>query len=169
MKSDMEEIGYIVDRVHHTRNLPTPTQYVRQRMAAAAEQLNRATALAEHTETANEALYKLVTLLYYTVNDKLINLDRQVGRILVPTPWGSRGWKKWGLRHWEAQTLSKLLQARARNQKHTPLFEYDQDTTCWYVRLDAYPTLAHAQDYLQHNQISAREWRHFSDKQRRNR
>lgn len=131
--------------------------------------LNRATVLAEQTEDANAALFDLVILLYtVTSAGKLINLDAIDGRILVPTPWGSSGWKRWGLRHWQALALSKLLRARARNQKHNPLFAYNPDNTCWYVRLRDYPTLAHAQDYLNHNRISDREWRHFSDKQRRN-
>ena len=84
----------------------SPTAHVKQRLAQAATDLNRAGMLQAQCEVVNEALCQLATMLYAKDSDgALANVDTRTGRLLVPAPWGDTGWKLWGLRQWEARIL----------------------------------------------------------------
>lgn len=157
--NDFEQTIRTIDRVNTTRSLPDPPAFVARRLAADTERLSRATALIEHTEAVNEALYKLVRLLYEAAPDGgFLNVDRRKGRILVPAPWGSDGWQRWGLRNWEAVVLRKILLARMARQDLASLFWYGQNRTRWFIDLEHYPTQAHALAYLKQCPIDAAEW-----------
>lgn len=45
------------------------------------------------------------------------NVDRVTFRLLRPAPWGSDGWKAWGLRHWEAGTLRQIMLNRQEGHR----------------------------------------------------
>ena len=136
------EINALRDRKETIRQA-RPAGYVRQRLADAAEQLNLAGRLAERVELVNEVLCSLATLLYLPDSDgRPANVDSVTFRLLVPAPWGSRGWRRWGLRAHEAETLRCVLLDRQRSYRtgqRPPLFTYDADSRSWYLNVGDYP------------------------------
>jgi hypothetical protein len=154
------DVTTIVERKHEIRTLPQPPQYVRQRIAQAAQELDKAGSMAIHIELANEALCKLTAMLYRCDSDGFFaNVDNRTGRLLVPAPWGNAGWKRWGLRYWEACTLRGVLMARVTKPRHVALFDYNTVSRTWALDVGSYATLDKAQAYLQHCAVSLAEWR----------
>ena len=149
------------------RGVAGATQFAKQRIAEASDALSLANELKVSSEIVNEALYKLVDILYEPATDGgFANADPVDGRILIPTPWGSDGWKAWGLRNWEAVVLRKILLARMPLSKPLALFGYSQRTNRWHVDLDNYETKASAFQYVKQNPITPQEWRKHSDSYR---
>jgi hypothetical protein len=88
----------VIARKPDVRNA-TPGEYIKQRIAQAAHQLSLAGVAAAHVELCNEALSGVIVLAYEADTDGLpCNVDRVTFRLLRPAPWGSKGWKRWGLR-----------------------------------------------------------------------
>jgi len=136
---------------------------VRQRIAQAAADLNRAGTMAAHCEVVNEALLALVGILYQRDEDKCpANVDRVTGRLLIPAPWGAAGWKRWGLRKWEAEVLRKILRSRVQGQRY-PLFDYSEAQRYWLLNMVTYNSQRLALAYLQTEPISLIEWRTYTD------
>jgi hypothetical protein len=146
--------------------LSRPREYVRQRMAEAGDKLNRAGKEAARVELVNEALCRLVELVYQRDADgTLANVDSVTYRLLLPAPWGSKGWRWWGLRAWEGQVLRNLLRARQaafRQGQRPPLFTYDRETRTWLINLEDYPSLEAAGFWLKGSAITLAEWRRYS-------
>jgi hypothetical protein len=159
----MMELLTIIDRKNEVRQLPAPAQYVKQRIAQAAQELSKAGDMALHVELANESLCNFVVMLYQWDQDGVWpNIDNVTHRLRVPAPWGSLGWKKWGLRKWEALILRRILMGRVGKARHTPLFDYNSDTRTWHLNLTNYATLDRANAYLKHCSVSLAEWRYVS-------
>lgn len=159
------ELNEIVDRKHEVRMLPPAPQFVKQRIAKAAEELNRAGDMAAHVEIANEALCKLAVILYQCDSDGVYaNIDNRTHRLLIPAPWGSLGWKHWEVRKWEAEILRAILMARVVKPRHIALFDYSAETRTWHLNIVSYPALDKAQAYLQHCAVTLTEWRMYADK-----
>lgn len=157
------DLTTIVDRKNEIRTLPEPAQHVKQRMANAAHDLNRAADLAQHVELCNEALCHFVAMLYQRAADGILaNVDARTGRLLVPAPWGNKGWKRWGLRHWEAVVLRSILMARVGDKKRPCLFDYNTDSRTWFLNIADYGALEAAQHYLNRAPITLAEWRKYS-------
>ena len=98
----------------------------KQRMATAAAELNLAGTLQAQLGVCEAALRALIAVLYATDgDDQPANIDAVTGRILIPLPWGNQGWKRWGLRKWEAACLRKLMLERAQLRRPLPLFCFD--------------------------------------------
>ena len=134
-------ISELIDRKVLIRG-SSPTAHVRQRIAQAADELNLAGLLQSQCELANEALCLLTAILYQADSDGVwANVDARTGRLLVPAPWGNRGWKQWGLRQWEGVVLRGALMRRHRSKKAVPLFDYSNLTRAWYVNLTTYQAL----------------------------
>lgn len=153
-------INTIIDRKHEIRTLANPSQFVKQRIAKAAEELSRAGDMAAHVELANEALSKYTLMLYATDSDGVLaNVDGRTGKIYVAAPWGNKGWKRWGLRCWEAVTLRGVLMARIVKPRHVSLYDYNTATRKWHINTNNYPTVDRAQAYLQHCAVTLAEWR----------
>ena len=95
-----------------------PGPYVRSRIAEAADALSLKGTMAGRVELANESLSKLVVLVYEADTDrKANNVDLVSLRILIPLPWGSMGWRHWGLRAHEANVLRAIMLGRQRSPK----------------------------------------------------
>lgn len=157
------ELTQIIDRKTEIRNLAQPATNVRQRIAQAAQDLSRAGTMAAHCEVANEALLALVNILYQRDEDKCpANVDRVTGRLLVPAPWGAAGWKRWGLRKWEAEVLRRILRERVEAQRR-PLFDYSETHRYWLLNMNTYNSLRLALAYLQAEPIGLVEWRTCTD------
>jgi len=159
----MMDLTQIVDRKNEIRTLPEPVQHVKQRIAQAAQDLSRAGNMAARVEVANEALYRFTHVLYQRDSDGVYpNLDTVTKRIVIAAPWGSRGWKRWGMRHWEATKLSGILMNRQKMhtaKQRPPLFVYSE-SRYWYLNIFDYPTYDTAQHWLTRGAITLQEWRH---------
>lgn len=170
MQPNLQNQTELTDRVHTTRLAPKPPKFVRERLAEAAEKLNRVTELATYTEVSNEAIVKLTAMLYEpAIDGEFANVDTVNGRILVPVPWGDNGWQAWGLRNWEAVVLRRILRQRCLSTKPVSLFDFNEQSNRWHLDIAAYPTRDSAFAYLKQFPITAEEWRAFSEAYRRKR
>lgn len=132
----------------------------KQRMSQAAEQLNRAGTLQAQIGVVEGALVALINVLYATDADgQPANYDAVTGRILIPLPWGSSGWKHWGLRKMEAQHLRRVLMGRAAMKRPAPLFAHDHETHQWFVDNETYPAANDALLWVQKFGPQLGEWR----------
>jgi len=153
-------IEQLIDRKVTIRGA-SPTAHVRQRIAQAADELNRAGAMAARVELVNEALCKFAILLYQKDTDgTFANIDSVTGRVLVCAPWGSAGWQWWGLRNWEARVLRSILMSRLTDAKRPPLFDYGNNT--WYLDRSHYRSIGQAQHHLEQAPVTVSEWRTYA-------
>ena len=153
------ELKDFVERVGDLRNAQ-PTKHVRERVQEAAHELSRAGDMQMRVELANEALTAFTSILYEMDSDGVLaNVDRVTWRVLVPCPWGSAGWRHWGLRAYEAEILRHLLRVRCETRKHTSLFDYNEEARTWHLAFAEYKTARAAIDYLREYPVTLQEWR----------
>lgn len=152
-----------LDRKHKIR-VQKPDAYVKQRLAETAQSISRAGDMAAHVELVNEALCNLVTILYQRDSDgDWSNIDRVTYRLLIPAPWGSKGWKLWELRSWEAIVLRRILIERSTDRTRPALFDYNNLSRTWHLNLGDYKTPAAALLYLERlAPVKVDEWRRVS-------
>ena len=134
----------------------------KQRLAGAAAELNQAGSLQAQIEVCEAALVALATLLYATDADgQPANIDPLTGRILIALPWGSKGWRRWGLRKPEANHLRQIMIARSAPKRggRAALFCYAPDSNQWYLDCEAYPTHDLALAYIKAHGPQLGEWR----------
>lgn len=137
-----------------------PAKYVRKRLADSAAELSKAGSLAATCVVLNDALRQFVELLYEQDTDgSLANVDQVTGRILVPCPWGSAGWRRWGLRAWEAEALRHILRSRPADGQRPALFAYNADANTWHLQLADWPHVAGAHFYLDRQPVKPAELR----------
>jgi hypothetical protein len=139
-----------------------PKEMVRQRIANDADRLNRAGRDAARLVVVNEALSRCTELLYVLDSGRLCNVDRVTFRLLIPAPWGGKGWRVWGLRYWEGRALRRILWERQATfksgQVRPPLFTYDPDAWAWHLNYGDYGTLNAAGWYLKRAAVTLQEW-----------
>lgn len=154
------ELMQTIDRKNEIRAAALPASMVKQRIAQAADELNRAGSMALHVELANEALTKFTLMLYQREQDGgWANIDQRTHRLLVPAPWGSAGWRVWGLRNWESRILRCVMLERVKDARRPCLFDYNTDNRTWYLNVTDYGVIAAADHYLQRSPITLAEWR----------
>jgi hypothetical protein len=140
--------------------LGNPSLNPRQRTAAAAEEISLAADLQAQVDVAEASIVALINVLYATAADgRPANYDEVTGRILIPVPWGSGGWRRWGLRKWEAVCLRKIMMARSKSRRPAPLFCYDKATRQWFVETEVYPDTESALRWLKDHTPNVAEWR----------
>lgn len=146
----------------------SPGQYVKQRIAEAASRLSRAGQMAAHVELCNEALHHLVHLAYQADDDHLpANVDRVDFRLLIPCPWGAKGWRQWGLRKWEGAILRHImLNRQAGHRQAIPLFVHDHEAKTWHLNYHDYNDIALASAYLKRHPVTLSEWRLYAEQYR---
>jgi hypothetical protein len=150
----------LTDRKQMLRMAANPPAAVRQRIQSAADELNRVGLMAMRVELVNEALCRFTALLYEKDTDgAFANIDSPTGRLLVCAPWGSAGWKLWGLRNYEARVLRAALMARLGKDC---LFDYGSQA--WFLNRQDYRTLAMALHYLETKPVTVSEWRKYAAK-----
>ena len=153
----------MVDRKHEIRAAAPPASAIKQRIAQAADELSRAGSLALHVELANEALTKFTLMLYQREQDGgWANIDTRTHRLLVPAPWGSAGWRVWGLRKWEGAVLRAIMLDRVNDTRRPCLFDYNGEARLWHLNVTAYGVIEAAQHYLQRSPITLAEWRKYA-------
>ena len=139
-----------------------PGAYVKQRIADAADALSLAGTLAARVELCNEALSRLIVLAYEPDTDgRAANVDTTTHRIMIPLPWGSSGWKKWGLRYHEALVMRAIMLSRqgVKPGGVVPIFVYDAGARTWHLNVMDYRNLDAGLAWLQASQITLTEWR----------
>lgn len=140
----------------------SPTAAIKQRMTENAEALSREGDNQARVVLLNESVLALTVKLYVTEEGRYVNVDHRTHRIIIPKPWGSAGWRKWGVRCWEGLVLRKILITRAQMRRVVPLFDYSE-TGQWYLNLHDYPRLDNALAYWKAHPVSLRDWRLFAD------
>lgn len=162
------ELKQMVERVGDIRNA-RPSANVRQRVHEAAAELSRAGDMQMRVELANEALHAYALLLYEFDADGIpANFDVTTWRLLIPAPWGQRGWRKWGMRQWEARILRSVLIERQQSKidKRPMLFDYNDQARTWHLNYTDYPTFPEALFWLKHSAVKLSEWRKFVEETR---
>lgn len=140
--------------IQNIRNAETPGTYIKQRLSLNADQLSRTARIQGAIEAANEALCKLTSILYETVERVPVNVDSRTYRILIPVPWGDSGYHIWGMHAVEARILRAVLMERTGKQD--ALFDYAERR--WFLNAAVYKNVRVALEYLHANPITAREW-----------
>lgn len=157
------ELSTLVDRAVEIRQI-VPTAGIKQRLANAAQELSLAGENQTRVELLNEAVMALTKVLYDADPDGgLANIDNRTHRLLIPAPWGRAGWKRWGLRAWEAEILRQILIVRGQMERVKPLYDYNGESRTWHLNLSSYPRLDQAMMHWKSNQITLREWRLYAD------
>lgn len=139
-----------------------PRTYVQQRIGENAQALSRAGEAAARVERLNEALCRLVEILYQADPDgSLPNIDAVTYRLLIPAPFGSKGWRRWGLRHHEGRALSLILRGRCSARQagqRGHLFDYNEIEQTWHLNLADYPAKESALLYLSRRPVTRGEY-----------
>lgn len=150
-----------LSRVAEIRHAETPGVYLKQRIAESAQSLSKAGELAARVEAINEALTAFTSLLYQADTDgSFANVDAVTYRILVPCPFGSSGWRKWGLRAWEAGELRQFLAKRCTmSDKRPALFDYNAESRTWHLNVADYGTFEAAAHYLKREPMTIKALR----------
>jgi hypothetical protein len=135
----------------------------RQRLAQTAEAMSRAGDMQLHLDACVAATVAFVNVLFATDADgQPANFDPYAGTILIPVPWGSGGWKRWGLRKWEATCYRRLLLDRVE-RRSGGAFDYNEHTRQWLIDSDQYTTANDVLIWLKDNEPLLREWRPIVD------
>jgi hypothetical protein len=127
-----------------------PERFTSLRQAAAA--LSRRNVDAAVCELLNEALSRLVLLLYETDAGGLANIDSLTGRVLIPLPWGKNGHARWGIRPSEANVLRDIL--FGWQEQPPALIFYEWTRHSWFVDLDAFGSAGIARAWLRAHQVT---------------
>lgn len=159
----MMELDTLIERTQQVRDaLPMPN--IKQRMAEAAADLSRAGENQKRVELLQEAVLALTKLCYECDPDgQPANIDSRTYRLLIPAPWGKAGWRRWGLRAWEAEILRQILIVRCQMRRTEPLFDYNTEARTWHVNMQQYSRLDVALLYWKSNPVTLKEWRRHAD------
>jgi hypothetical protein len=139
----------LTDRKQQIRDL-NPASFIKTRMDISAHILNWKTEKAKRVEIINEALCKFTFELYNSPSD-FLGIDNAT--IKVPAPWGSAGWKTWGLNKIESEVLKQHL-LNSVNGKRPPLYIYNAERRRWSLNGPDYPTWNHAVWWLKYNEVT---------------
>ena len=158
-------------RVSEIRSAETPGVFLKQRIAENAHTLSRAGEMAARVECINEALTAFAALLYQADSDgDFANVDPITHRILVPAPFGSSGWRKWGLRSWEAGELRRFLAHRCQMRDKRPaLFDYNSESRTWHLNAHDYSSFDAASHYLKREPMTVKSLRAMSGQYKKTR
>lgn len=155
----------LIDRTQEVRQAASnPNQVIKQRMAEVAADISRAGNNQARVELLQEACLAMTKLCYECDPDgQPANIDSRTYRLLIPAPWGKAGWRRWGLRDWEAGILRQILIVRCQMQRVAPVFDYNEESRTWHANLQHYQRLDQALMYWKSNPVSLKEWRRHAD------
>lgn len=159
-------------RIGEIRHNPVVVDaYVKQRLTVNTATLTRTGEMAARVEAITEALVRFTKLLYELDTDgTLANVDFRTGRILIPAPFGSVGWKRWGLRDWEGRVVRRFLMDRCRQRAGRPaLFDFNDGQRTWHINNVDYATWIDAAGFLQTEPLTVRALKKLSDDYRKKR
>jgi hypothetical protein len=151
----------LIERTQQIREaLPLPN--VKQRLAAAAQELSLAGYNQSRVEILQESVLHFTTTLYAVdQSGRLENVDHRTHRILIPAPWGSSGWNRWNMRRWESTILRKTLIVRCEMRRIKPLFDFGGGQ--WFLNLADYGRLDLALMHWKTYPITLKDWHLHAD------
>lgn len=149
----------IIERKALIRTEATAKKFILDRIEEAAVKFSEVVDIKMRVELANEILCRFVEKIYTRDAGAWVYLDNVTYRIITAKPWGSSGWKYYGLRQWEARVLGKVLLIRATEQQPTVLFDYNFELHDWYLNLASFRAKESAMGYLNAKPITVAEWR----------
>jgi len=155
------ELTTLIERTQTIREaLPVPN--VKQRLAAAAQELSLAGYNQSRVEILQESVLHFTTTLFAVdQSGRLENVDHRTHRILIPAPWGSSGWNCWNMRRWEATILRKTLIVRCQMNRIKPLLDFGGGQ--WFLNFIDYGRLDLALMYWKTNPITLKDWHLHAD------
>lgn len=150
----------ILKRAAHLGTL-APSVNPRKRLESRTDSMDRANVLQVQLSAATASLVAVTKLLYVQIDDRFVNMDHETRRILIPVPWGSRGWKRWELRKWEGEVLRGILTDIAGGKD--PVLFYPS-AAGWYVNDDW--NQDQALTWIRTNGPTLAEWRNGVERRR---
>jgi hypothetical protein len=157
------ELDTLIERTQQIRDA-LPISTVKQRLAAAAQELSNAGDNQARVELLNEAVLAAIALCYEVDPDGVLcNVDRKTYRIVPKMPWGRTGWQHWGLRYWEAEILRSVLRVRSEMRRVSPLFDWNEYSMKWHLNLSDYQRLDQAFVHWKAHPLTLKEWRLYAD------
>lgn len=132
-----------------------PERFTALRSAAAS--LSRRNVDLATVELMNEALSRLVMLLYETDSGGMVNVDSLTGKLLIPAPFGKNGHKQWGLKPSEANLLRHIL--FGWQEQPPALLYYEWTRHSWFLDLAQFGSVGIAKAWLRSHQISVNLYR----------
>jgi hypothetical protein len=142
----------LTDTIERKVGLSHATPQRHTTLRAAAQSLSLRNVDGAICELMNEALARLVLLLFETDAGGYCNMDGVTGRILVPVPFGRNGYARWGLRPQEANILRQIL---FNWEKDLPsLLRYDKSRRAWFVCLGDFDNVGDAKGWLRQHQVT---------------
>ena len=146
----------------------SPPSKARRRAKRAAQELTRVGYALRASEQANEAMSAFLSLLYAydRAAEDWPNIDAKTGVILIPTPFSSRSYRKWGLRRTESAVLRlhlvELEAAARRGEGEAPAVLYDGLINKWLINLGDYPSRRAAMAWIKRHELTAKRYRELS-------
>ncbi len=128
----------------------------------AAEALSRRNVDAAVCELLNEAVARLVQLVYEQDAGGYCNIDGATGKLLVPLPWGRLGHARWGLRPIEGIILREIMFDLSLRKDN--LFHFDRSRRAWFINLYNYANVHLARQWVTQHQIDVVMYRAARDK-----
>jgi hypothetical protein len=146
-----------------------------RRTAAIADSLSRLGMSRASAELINEAVGKLIELAYQIDpdTDRPANVDSITGMLLIPVPWSSHNYTRWGLQSTEADALRaymlRLNTAATQRKTRPPVFTYEPLSRRWALNIFDYPTEADAWKWWERFEMSAKVFVSYAEYVRKRR
>ena len=158
-------LDILTERAQQIRQVVAdPATAAKQRIASAAQELSMAGSNQMRVELLNEAVLAATKLCYEADKDGVpANVDSRTYRLLFPAPWGKAGWRRWGLRDWEANILRQILIVRCQMNRVAPLFDFNQESKRWHINYQHYPRFDLALVYWKSHPVTLKDWRLYAD------
>lgn len=160
------ELQKSLDGAKLVRLIEAPASYVKQRLQVLATTSSYAGLAQAQVDVLTEALLRTTALLYEKDSDGVLaNVDRYTFKILRPVPWGSNGWKLWGVKALEAKVLRAILLDRSpRTVPREALYLYIKEEQRWHLNVEQYQNYEQALQFLGLKQetITLAKWRDYA-------
>jgi hypothetical protein len=145
----------------------SPARYSAIRQAA--ESLSLRNADQSVIELYMETLMRLASLCYEMDDNGYCNIDTVTSKLLIPAPWGRKGFSRWLLTPSESIVLREMVQQRqvGRRGMGEGVWLYDAARRCWRLNSTVYKSVADAQQYLERWPLSITEYRLARSRRRR--
>lgn len=137
----------------------SPKNFVAAGVRRAAERNSMRLIAQANADVMNDALRRFVALLYEQEGGIWFNVD-DVGRILIPTPWSRAKHTEYGLTDTSHRVLRRIIAAHNESTPagHQLIFYVGQYDRSWYLNRRHYPTIAHANGWLDRYAITPEAW-----------
>ncbi len=150
-----------------------PAGFVQARMREATSKMSRLAMFQARSELLNEAVFRMIGLAYEVDEfNRFVNVD-EMGLILIPVPWSSHGYRRWGLRATESDVLRayllRLAELAHKGERIPPLFLFDPVTRRWSLNFFDYPTYEAAVEWWSRFEMGPGTYRSFADYVRKKR